>query len=66
MKTEDLLRSYFPKTSELATFVKDPALSEANLSNMKALLDILVLILRRGKRRKSSRNYRRRKKWIKR
>lgn len=42
MKTEDLLRSYFPKTSELGKFVKDPALSEANLSNMKAPLDILV------------------------
>lgn len=42
-ETEDLLRSDFSKkTSELAAFVKDPALNEANLSNLKAPLGLLV------------------------
>lgn len=43
MRTEDLLRNYFPKkTSELEAFLKDPALHEANLSNLRAPLDVLV------------------------
>ncbi|XP_036985346.2 proteasome activator complex subunit 1 isoform X1 [Artibeus jamaicensis] len=42
-KTENLLGSYFPKKiSELDTFLKEPALNEANLSNLKAPLDIPV------------------------
>uniref|UniRef100_A0A8C0VV21 Proteasome activator complex subunit 1 n=1 Tax=Castor canadensis TaxID=51338 RepID=A0A8C0VV21_CASCN len=42
-KTENLLGSYFPKKiSELDAFLKDPALNEANLSNLKAPLDIPV------------------------
>lgn len=50
MKTDDLLRSDFPKTtSELAAFVKDPALNEAHLSNLKAPLDILVPDPMKGK-----------------
>ena len=40
-KTENLLGSYFPKKiSELDVFLKKPALNDANLSNLKALLDI--------------------------
>uniref|UniRef100_A0A8D0XVT5 Proteasome activator complex subunit 1 n=2 Tax=Sus scrofa TaxID=9823 RepID=A0A8D0XVT5_PIG len=42
-KTENLLGSYFPKKiSELDAFLKEPALNEANLSNLKAPLDIPV------------------------
>ncbi|KAF6352188.1 proteasome activator subunit 1 [Rhinolophus ferrumequinum] len=42
-KTESLLGSYFPKKiSELDAFLKEPALNEANLSNLKAPLDIPV------------------------
>ncbi|XP_021574102.1 proteasome activator complex subunit 1 isoform X4 [Carlito syrichta] len=42
-KTEDLLGSYFPKKiSELDAFLKEPALNEADLSNLKAPLDIPV------------------------
>lgn len=42
-KTENLLGSYFPrKISELDAFLKEPALNEANLSNLKAPLDIPV------------------------
>ncbi|KAK2112752.1 Proteasome activator complex subunit 1 [Saguinus oedipus] len=40
---ENLLRSYFPKKiSELDAFLKEPALNEGNLSNLKAPLDIPV------------------------
>lgn len=40
-KTESLLGSYFPKKiSELDAFLKEPALNEVNLSNLKAPLDI--------------------------
>nr|KAF6393393.1 proteasome activator subunit 1 [Pipistrellus kuhlii] len=42
-KTENLLGSYFPKKiSELDAFLKEPALNEANLSDLKAPLDIPV------------------------
>ncbi|XP_045333849.1 proteasome activator complex subunit 1-like [Leopardus geoffroyi] len=42
-KTENLLGSYFPKKiSELDAFLKEPAPNEANLSNLKAPLDIPV------------------------
>ncbi|XP_046509308.1 proteasome activator complex subunit 1 [Equus quagga] len=42
-KTENLLGSYFPKKiSELDAFLKEPVLNEANLSNLKAPLDIPV------------------------
>ncbi|KAK1338770.1 hypothetical protein QTO34_019428 [Cnephaeus nilssonii] len=42
-KTENLLGSYFPKKiSELDAFLKEPDLNEANLSNLKAPLDIPV------------------------
>ncbi|CAH7332898.1 Psme2b [Phodopus roborovskii] len=42
-KTENLLGSYFPKKiSELDAFLKEPALNEANLGNLKAPLDIPV------------------------
>lgn len=42
-KTENLLGSYFPKKiSELDAFLKEPALNEANLSSLKAPLDIPV------------------------
>ncbi|EGW02604.1 Proteasome activator complex subunit 1 [Cricetulus griseus] len=42
-KTENLLGSYFPKKiSELDAFLKEPALNEANLSNLKAPLDIPI------------------------
>jgi len=42
-KTENLLGSYFPKKiSELDAFLKEPALNEADLSNLKAPLDIPV------------------------
>uniref|UniRef100_A0A2K5SEP4 Proteasome activator complex subunit 1 n=1 Tax=Cebus imitator TaxID=2715852 RepID=A0A2K5SEP4_CEBIM len=42
-KRENLLRSYFPKKiSELDAFLKEPALNEGNLSNLKAPLDIPV------------------------
>ncbi|XP_052589139.1 proteasome activator complex subunit 1 isoform X1 [Peromyscus californicus insignis] len=42
-QTENLLGSYFPKKiSELDAFLKEPALNEANLSNLKAPLDIPV------------------------
>uniref|UniRef100_A0A8C5ZHQ7 Proteasome activator complex subunit 1 n=1 Tax=Marmota marmota marmota TaxID=9994 RepID=A0A8C5ZHQ7_MARMA len=42
-KTENLLGSYFPKKiSELDAFLKEPALNEVNLSNLKAPLDIPV------------------------
>uniref|UniRef100_A0A3Q1M2Y4 Proteasome activator complex subunit 1 n=1 Tax=Bos taurus TaxID=9913 RepID=A0A3Q1M2Y4_BOVIN len=41
--TENLLGSYFPKKiSELDAFLKEPDLNEANLSNLKAPLDIPV------------------------
>ncbi|KAL1780740.1 proteasome activator complex subunit 1 isoform X1 [Sigmodon hispidus] len=42
-KTENLLGSYFPrKISELDAFLKEPALNEANLNNLKAPLDIPI------------------------
>lgn len=42
-KTENLLGSYFPKKiAELDAFLKEPDLNEANLSSLKAPLDIPI------------------------
>uniref|UniRef100_H0UUQ6 Proteasome activator complex subunit 1 n=1 Tax=Cavia porcellus TaxID=10141 RepID=H0UUQ6_CAVPO len=42
-KAENLLGSYFPKKiSELDAFLKEPALNEINLNNLKAPLDIPI------------------------
>ena len=66
-KTENPVGSYFPKKiSESDAFLKEPALSEADLSNLKAPWTSQGLVQSSRKRSSSGRNSRRRKTSMKR